>query len=114
MYLVRSNTSGSATASLAHGNCARRISFRSMPSGLSIHAAMLPCPVRGGAWVFRDTRTPVSVVFDNLEVGASISEIMEWFHLTHEQVVAVIEFAARIHYVRRQSKGRHENDTRPS
>jgi hypothetical protein len=26
---------------------------------------------RGGAWVFRDTRTPVSVVFDNLEVGAS-------------------------------------------
>ena len=50
---------------------------------------------RSGAWVFRDTRTPVSVVFDNLEVGASISEIMEWFHLTHEQVVAVIEFAAR-------------------
>ena len=50
---------------------------------------------RSGAWVFRDTRTPVSVVFDNLEVGASIPEIMEWFHLSHEQVVAVIEFAAR-------------------
>jgi uncharacterized protein (DUF433 family) len=50
---------------------------------------------RSGAWVFRDTRTPVSVVFDNLEVGASISEIMEWFHLSHDQVVAVIEFAAR-------------------
>lgn len=50
---------------------------------------------RSGAWVFRDTRTPVSVVFDNLEVGATINEIMEWFHLTHEQVVAVIEFAAR-------------------
>jgi uncharacterized protein (DUF433 family) len=50
---------------------------------------------RSGAWVFRDTRTPVSVVFDNLEVGASIDEIMEWFHLTHEQVVAVIEFASR-------------------
>jgi uncharacterized protein (DUF433 family) len=50
---------------------------------------------RSGAWVFRDTRTPVSVVFDNLEVGASIGEIMEWFHLTHEQIIAVIEFAAR-------------------
>jgi uncharacterized protein (DUF433 family) len=50
---------------------------------------------RSGAWVFRDTRTPVSVVFDNLEAGASISEIMDWFHLSHEQVVAVIEFAAR-------------------
>jgi uncharacterized protein (DUF433 family) len=49
---------------------------------------------RSGAWVFRYTRTPISVVFDNLEVGASISEIMEWFHLTHKQVVAVIEFAA--------------------
>lgn len=60
------------------------------------------CPVvesipgkRSGAWVFRDTRTPVSVVFDNLEVGASINEIMDWFHLSHEQVIAVIEFAAR-------------------
>jgi len=50
---------------------------------------------RSGAWVFRDTRTPVSVVFDNLEVGASINEIMEWFHLSHEQVVSVIAFAAR-------------------
>jgi len=50
---------------------------------------------RSGAWVFRDTRTPVSVVFDNLEVGASIEEIMDWFHLSHQQVTAVIEFAAR-------------------
>ncbi len=50
---------------------------------------------RSGAWVFRDTRTPVSVVFDNLEVGATIEEIMEWFHLSREQVVSVIDFAAR-------------------
>ena len=50
---------------------------------------------RSGAWVFRDTRTPVSVVLDNLEVGASIDEIMDWFHLSREQVFAVIEFAAR-------------------
>ena len=50
---------------------------------------------RSGAWVFRDTRTPVSVVFDNLEVGASIPEIMDWFHLTQEQVASVIAFAGR-------------------
>ncbi len=50
---------------------------------------------RSGAWVFRDTRTPVSVVFDNLEVGASVDEIMEWFHLSREQVTSVIEFTAR-------------------
>ena len=41
---------------------------------------------RSGAWVFRDTRMPVATVFENLEAGASIEEIMEWFHVTHEQV----------------------------
>ena len=50
---------------------------------------------RSGAWVFRDTRTPVSVVFDNLEAGATIDEIMDWFHLSREQVISVIEFTAR-------------------
>lgn len=48
-----------------------------------------------GAWVFKDTRMPVSIVFENLEAGASIEEIMEWFHLTREQIVTVLEFAAR-------------------
>jgi uncharacterized protein (DUF433 family) len=48
-----------------------------------------------GAWVFKDTQMPVSIVFENLEVGASIDEIMEWFHLTREQIVQVLEFAAR-------------------
>jgi uncharacterized protein (DUF433 family) len=48
-----------------------------------------------GAWVFRDTRMPVSIVFENLESGATIEEVMDWFHLTREQIVAVLEFAAR-------------------
>jgi uncharacterized protein (DUF433 family) len=48
-----------------------------------------------GAWVFKDTRMPVAAVFENLESGASIEEIMEWFHLTREQIVEVLEFAAR-------------------
>jgi len=48
-----------------------------------------------GAWVFKDTRMPVSIVFENLEAGATINEIMEWFHLTREQIVTVLEFAAR-------------------
>jgi uncharacterized protein (DUF433 family) len=50
---------------------------------------------RSGAWVFKDTRMPVSTVFENLESGATIEEIMEWFDVTREQVVAVLEFAAR-------------------
>jgi uncharacterized protein (DUF433 family) len=38
---------------------------------------------------------PVSLVFESLEAGATIDEIMEWFHLRREQIVAVLEFAAR-------------------
>ena len=48
-----------------------------------------------GAWVFRGTRMPVATVFENLEAGASVEEIMEWFDLTREQVAAVLDFAAR-------------------
>ena len=49
----------------------------------------------GGAWVFRNTRMPVSAVFDNLEAGASIDDIIEQFDITREQINAVLEFAAR-------------------
>lgn len=48
-----------------------------------------------GAWVLRDTRMPVSVIFENLEYGASIEEIAENYRVTREQVQAVLEFAAR-------------------
>lgn len=49
----------------------------------------------GGAWVLRDTRMPVSAIFENLEAGANIDDIMEWFDgLNREQVKQVIRFAA--------------------
>lgn len=48
-----------------------------------------------GAWVFKDTRLPVSVVFENLEAGATIDEITDWFHIARDKVVTVLEFAAR-------------------
>jgi uncharacterized protein (DUF433 family) len=49
-----------------------------------------------GAWVLPGTRMPVSAIFENIEAGASIEDIMEWFDgLNREQVKAVIEFAAR-------------------
>lgn len=50
---------------------------------------------RSGAWVFKDTRMPVATVFENLEAGSDIDEIIEQFHVTREQVQAVLEFAAR-------------------
>jgi uncharacterized protein (DUF433 family) len=48
-----------------------------------------------GAWVFKDTRLPISVVFENLEYGSSIEEIMENYRVTREQIQVVLEFAAR-------------------
>lgn len=48
-----------------------------------------------GAWVFRGTRMPVATVFENLEDGMTIDEIMEQFPVSREQVMAVLDFAAR-------------------
>src|SRR5205823_1971845 len=49
-----------------------------------------------GAWVLKGTRMPVSAIFENIEAGANIDDIMEWFDgLDREEVKAVIEFAAR-------------------
>ncbi len=50
---------------------------------------------RSGAWVFKNTRMPVATVFENLESGATVDEIMEWFDVTREELSAVLEFAAR-------------------
>ena len=48
-----------------------------------------------GAWVFKNTRTPVAIVFENLEDGMTIEEVIEQFPVTRAQVTAVLEFAAR-------------------
>lgn len=49
-----------------------------------------------GAWVFRGTRMPVAAVFENLEDGLTIEEIVELYDgLTREQVQAVLDFAAQ-------------------
>jgi len=49
-----------------------------------------------GAWVFRGTRIPVAVVFENLEDGLTIDEITRMFDgLTRQQVPAVLDFAAQ-------------------
>jgi uncharacterized protein (DUF433 family) len=49
-----------------------------------------------GEWVLRNTRMPVATIFENLEAGANIDDILEWYDgLDRDQVKAVIEFAAR-------------------
>jgi uncharacterized protein (DUF433 family) len=60
------------------------------------------CPAVGsvpgkvsGAWVFRGTRIPVATVFENLEDGVTIDQIVKMFDgLTLSQVKSVLEFAA--------------------
>ena len=49
-----------------------------------------------GAWVFWGTRMPVVAVFENLEDGLTIGEIVELYDgLTRGQVEAVLNFVAR-------------------
>jgi len=48
-----------------------------------------------GAWVFKDTRMPVATVFENLEAGLTVEEVMEEFAVTREQINAVLHFTAR-------------------
>jgi uncharacterized protein (DUF433 family) len=49
-----------------------------------------------GAWVFRGTRMPVAAIFENLEDGMSLDDIVRLYDgLTREQVQSVLEFAAR-------------------
>jgi uncharacterized protein (DUF433 family) len=49
----------------------------------------------GGAWVFKGTRMPAAIVFETLEDGMTIDEVLEQFPVTREQVKTVLEFAAR-------------------
>jgi len=49
---------------------------------------------RSGAWVFRGTRTPVSLVFECLE-DMSVDELIDEYGVTREQVHAVLQFAAQ-------------------
>jgi uncharacterized protein (DUF433 family) len=46
--------------------------------------------------VFRNTRMPVAAVFENLEDGLTIDELIELYAgLTRDQIKAVLDFAAR-------------------
>ena len=48
---------------------------------------------RSGEWVLRGTRMPVAAIFENLEAGSPIEEIVEQFRIKREQITAVLAFA---------------------
>jgi uncharacterized protein (DUF433 family) len=68
---------------------------------------------RSGAWVFKNTRMPVATVFENLEVGSSIEEIIEQYDVTREQIQTVLEFAARSLDAPRPPTGSGATDANP-
>jgi uncharacterized protein (DUF433 family) len=48
-----------------------------------------------GAWVLRGTRTPVKVLFENLEAGLSIEEVIDQFPVTRKQIEDLMGFVAQ-------------------
>ncbi|MSV32499.1 MAG: DUF433 domain-containing protein [Bryobacterales bacterium] len=48
-----------------------------------------------GAWVLKGTRTPVRVLFENLEAGMSIEEVMEQFPVNRKEIDSLMAFVAR-------------------
>jgi uncharacterized protein (DUF433 family) len=49
-----------------------------------------------GAFVFKGTRLPVAMLFDNLEAGATVSDFLKWYEgATREQVLKVLRHAER-------------------
>ena len=59
-------------------------------------AAVESIPGRvSGAWTFRNSRTLVRLVFENLEDGMTIEEIIEQYPVSREEIKAVLDFAAQ-------------------
>ncbi len=48
-----------------------------------------------GAWVLKGTRMPVKVLFENIEAGMSIEEVIEQFPVSREQIDRLMAFVAR-------------------
>lgn len=49
-----------------------------------------------GAWVFKGTRLPLYVLFENLAAGATIRDFIEWFGGVDEsEVKAVLDHVAQ-------------------
>jgi uncharacterized protein (DUF433 family) len=49
-----------------------------------------------GASTFRNSRPPVQLIFENLEDGMTIDEIIEQYPVSREEIKAVLDFAAHI------------------
>ena len=69
------------------------------PSTSNLQISWLTCPeverhgsAASGTWVFRNTRIPVTALFENLRDGASLEEFLAWFPgVQRHQVLAELD-----------------------
>ena len=47
-----------------------------------------------GAWTFRNSRTPVQLVFENLREGMTMDEIIEQYPVSQKEIKAVLRFVS--------------------
>ena len=45
-----------------------------------------------GAWVLKGTRFPIQALFDNLDDGATIEEVADWFEVDEAKLHEVLKF----------------------
>jgi uncharacterized protein (DUF433 family) len=49
-----------------------------------------------GVWVFRNSRVPISALFENMESGLTVNDFLELFpSVERKQTEVALEFAAR-------------------
>src|ERR1035441_3464196 len=80
---------GSVQGILREGARTRSLDWSQCPAVESIPGRV------SGAWVLRGTRTPVKVLFENLEAGMSIEEVIEQFPVSRKQLDSLMAFVAR-------------------
>jgi uncharacterized protein (DUF433 family) len=81
----------------------RNLFFNPSAPMVSLMLDWSQCPVveRGPGksrcmWRFKATHVPVTLLFENLEDGATVNDFLDWYPgVTREQVVAVLAFAER-------------------
>jgi uncharacterized protein (DUF433 family) len=81
------------------------IQRKNLPSGDTLFTSNQE--VMGGRLVFRGTRIPVEVLFENLADGMSLDDILEAYPgLSRDNAVAAIELAGAAIEQAEQSRGR--------
>jgi len=78
---------------------------KNLPSGASLFSS--DSEVMGGRLVFRGTRIPVEVLFENLADGMSLDDILDAYPgLSRDSAAAAIELAGAAIERAEQSRGR--------